>query len=115
MRDDRSHFLDMLIAARKIQKFATGLDWETFRQEELYQSAIIRELQVIGEAARLVSDEAKANHAEIEWEKIAGMRNRLIHEYFRISLQIVWQVAENDIEPLIEQLQKAISSEEDQE
>ncbi len=70
----------MLVAARKIQKFAAGLTEEHFNASELHQSAIFRELQVIGEAARLVSGEGKAAHPEVDWDKIAGMRNRLIHE-----------------------------------
>ena len=108
MRDDKTCFLDMLIAARKIQRFASGLTEEQFNKSELHQSAIMRELQVIGEAARLVSDESKAAHPEIEWDNIAGMRNRIIHEYFRIRLSIVWQTVQNDILPLIEHLEPLV-------
>jgi uncharacterized protein with HEPN domain len=60
---------------------------------------------VIGEAARLVSVDAKARYPEIKWADIAGMRNRLIHEYFRVSLQIVWEVTQIDLDPLIAQLE----------
>jgi uncharacterized protein with HEPN domain len=82
MRDDTTHFLDMLIAARKILKFTGVLTQEVFNQSELHQSAVIREFQVIGQAAPQVSDEGKANHPEIAWDKISGMHNRIIHEYF---------------------------------
>jgi len=108
MRDDSTYFLDILVAARKIQKFSAGLTQERFNESELHQSAIVRELQVIGEAARLVSAEGKTAHPEIDWDKIAGMRNRLIHEYFRVSLRIVWQVVQNDIPALIEQLEPLV-------
>jgi uncharacterized protein with HEPN domain len=104
MRSDEAHFLDMLLAAQKVRHFAEGLTKETFHQSELHQSAIIRELQVIGEAARQVSEAAKNRHPEIDWKKIAGMRNRLIHEYFQIRLDIVWEIARDDIPPLIAHL-----------
>lgn len=108
MRDDSAHFLDMLLAARKIQKFTLDLTQAVFNQSELHQSAIIRELLVIGEAARLISDESKVAHREIKWDEIAGMRNRLVHEYFRISLEIVWETVENDIAPLIAELESIV-------
>ena len=79
MRDDDTHLLDMLLAARKVKKFAVGLTEGIFGQSELHQSAIIRELQVIGEAARLVSDDRKTALPQIQWAQIAGMRNRLVH------------------------------------
>jgi uncharacterized protein with HEPN domain len=112
MRDDRTHFLDMLIAARKIQKFADGLSQEEFSNSELHQSAIIRELLVIGEAARLVSQQGKAEHPEIDWDDISGMRNRLVHEYFRIKLHLVWEAAQSDIPKLIAQLEPLVPPEE---
>ena len=113
MRKDKTYFLDMLIAARKVEKFAAGLTQEAFRRSELHQSAVIRELQMIGEAARLVSDEGKAAHPEITWAKIAGMRNRLVHEYFRVSLEIVWQTVQEDIVPLIAQLKPLVPPEDE--
>lgn len=105
MRPDETHLLDMLLAARKVQTFAAELSQEEFSRSELHQSAILRELQVIGEAARLVSDSMKTKHNHIKWGEIAGMRNRLVHEYFRISLQVVWQVVQEDIDILIVQLE----------
>ena len=111
MRTDETHLLDMLIAARKIKRFTEGLSQEAFNQSELHQSAVIREIQIIGEAARLITEETKAQHPEIQWTQIAGMRNRLIHEYFRISLKVVWQVIADDIDPLTEQLKKIVPPE----
>ena len=73
MSKDKAHFLDMLIAARKVERFAADLPLETFYESELHQSAILRELQVIGEAARKVSDEGKAAHPEIPWTDIAPL------------------------------------------
>lgn len=111
MRKDEAYFLDMLIAARKVQNFAAGLTQESFSESELHQSAILRELQVIGEAARLVSEKGKEAHPEIAWLQIAGMRNRLIHEYFRISLETVWDTVINDIPTLIARLEPLVPPE----
>jgi uncharacterized protein with HEPN domain len=108
MRDDAAHLLDMFLAAQKILKFIDGISEEAFRASELHQSAVIRELQVIGEAARLVSEKSKTQYEAINWTIIIGMRNRLVHEYFRINLRIVWDTISNHIPILIAQLQPLI-------
>ncbi|MCB9457400.1 MAG: DUF86 domain-containing protein [Anaerolineaceae bacterium] len=108
MRRDETLLLDRLIAAQKIKTFANDLSWETFRESKLHQSAIIRELQVIGEAARLVTTEMKTLHPEIHWGEISGMRNRLIHEYFRVDLETIWDAVQNNIGDLVERLKPLI-------
>jgi uncharacterized protein with HEPN domain len=105
MRSDNALLLDMLIAARKVLRFTGNMTEQAFRTDEMAQSAVIRELQVIGEAARLVGETTKSTHASISWAQIAGMRNRLIHEYFDIRLNVVWDTAKNDIPNLIAQLE----------
>jgi len=110
MRDDAAYFLDRLIAARKIRDYIEGMSEATFRQSDLHQSAVIREIQVIGEAARLVSADSTTAHPEIEWEEIAGMRNRMVHEYFRVNLRIVWQTVQDSIPALIVQLELFVPS-----
>lgn len=108
MSRDETYFLDMLLAAHNIQEFTENMTKEEFLASKLHQSAVVREAQVIGEAARLVSDEAKAEHTEIEWKKISGMRNYIIHEYFRVDLSIIWAVVENEIDTLINQLEPLV-------
>jgi len=99
-RDD-AYLLDMLLAARKIMKYAQGVDSERFEQDEILQDAIMRRIQIIGEAARKVSLEFKEDHPEIPWNEIIGIRNKLIHEYFRIISEKVWEAVEKDIPNLI--------------
>lgn len=108
MRDDDALLLDMLIAARKIQRFLVGMTLTDFQANEMAQSAVIHELQVIGEAARMVSDATQKACTEINWRTIAGMRNRLVHEYFAIRLDIVWKTTQSDIAPLITQLEQYV-------
>lgn len=108
MRDDASYLLDMLIAARKIRVFVDGLSEADFKQSQLHQSAVMRELLIIGEAARGISENGKSQYNEIKWDEILGMRNRLVHEYFRIKLNLVWETIEYDIPILIAQLEPLI-------
>jgi uncharacterized protein with HEPN domain len=104
MRDDDALLLDMLLSSQKALRFVEDVDYAAFSQAEILQSAVIRELQVIGEAARLVSEETQVDHPDIEWRAIIGMRNRLVHGYFTIRLDVVWQTLLEDIPPLIRQL-----------
>lgn len=84
-----------------IKKHLKGVSREKFAKSALHKSAVIRELEVIGEAARLVSLETKASHALLPWQEMMGMRNRLIHEYFNVDESIVWEVASVQL-PLLE-------------
>jgi uncharacterized protein with HEPN domain len=104
MPREEALLLDMLLAARKILRFTAGLSETDFRASDLVQSAVIREIQVLGEAARLVSDETRTAHPDIAWSAISGMRNRVIHEYFNIDLNVVWQTIRDDIPALADQL-----------
>jgi uncharacterized protein with HEPN domain len=108
MRHNDVLLLDMLTAARNIRAFVDGLKAGEFDQSQLHQSAVLRELQVIGEAARMMSETAKQQYSQINWHQIAGMRNRVIHQYFRIDLEIVWDIVEKDIPALITQLEALI-------
>ncbi len=108
MRKDEALLLDIMIAARKIERFVEGLSYEQFCNDEMAQSAVIRELQVIGEAARLISEETKTMYPRIEWSAALGMRNRLVHEYFAIRLDVVWQTIQEDIPDLIDQIEPLI-------
>lgn len=99
-RDD-AYLLDMLLAARKVMKYVQGVDFERFEQDEVVQDAVMRRIQIIGEAARKISPEFKEDHPEISWFEIIGMRHKLIHEYFRIIPEKVWETVANDIPALI--------------
>lgn len=109
-RDD-AYLLDMLLAARKVMKYAQGVDFERFDQDEILQDAIMRRIQIIGEAARKVSEEFKEEHPEIPWYEISGMRNKLIHEYFRVIPEKVWEAVERDVPVLIDLLEPLVPPE----
>ena len=99
-RDD-AYVLDMLLAARKVCHFIQNITMEQFQADELTQNAVMRQIQIVGEAARKISFEYQQLHREVPWQGIIGMRNRLVHEYFRIIPEIVWDVAKKDIPELI--------------
>ena len=109
-RDD-AYLLDMLLAARKIAEFSRGYSMDRFEEDELMQHAVMRLIQIIGEAARKISPEFKEGHPEIPWFGIIGMRNRLIHEYFRVIPEKVWEVVEKDIPALMALLEPLVPPE----
>ena len=98
---DEAYLLDILNAARKVLQYTTGVAEEDFLRNELLQDATLRQLEILGEAARKVSQETKDGHSEIPWPEMIGLRNRLIHEYSRINLQRVWDTIQNDLPRLI--------------
>ena len=107
-RDD-AYLLDMLLAARKVLKFTRGTTWDQFVNDDLVQNAVMRQIQIIGEAARKVSPQYQQGHSEIPWNQIIGMRNRLVHEYFRIIPRQVWEVVKKDIPNLVRLIEPLVA------
>ena len=87
---DVSRLYDMLDAGRKALSFADGRSRQDLDSNEMLALALVRLLEVMGEAARFVPDDVKTEHPEIQWREIAATRNRLIHGYFSVDLNIVW-------------------------
>jgi uncharacterized protein with HEPN domain len=106
MREDKLLLLDILFAAQDIREFIGTSSEEEFSQDRMLQSAVIRQLEIIGEAARYVTQPTKDIYPQIPWHMIMGMRNRLIHAYFEIRLDLVWETTQNDIPILIKQLEE---------
>lgn len=107
---DLTYVLDMLNAARLAHNFVTGVDKTAFMQDLMRQSAVLRQLEVMGEAAKQVSSSFKATYPHIPWRQIAGMRDILIHAYNRVDLEIVWTATQVSIPQLIPQLEALISA-----
>lgn len=109
-RDD-AWLLDMLIAARKAVTYTQGMTVNQFATNELAQNAVIRVLEIVGEAARQVSLKKQDAHPEIPWAELVGLRNRLIHEYFRIDVEKVWDMVRDEIPGLIVALEQLVPPE----
>lgn len=103
--NDRLKLRHMLDAALEIQQYAGSSTRDDLNQDRKLVHSFVRLLEIIGEAASQVSDELRANTPQIPWPIIVGMRNRLVHAYFDINLNIVWGTSTEDIPPLIEKLQ----------
>ena len=102
---DAALLLDMLIAARDATGFLVGVDETTFMDSRLHQNAVIRSLEVIGEAAGKVSEGFRFAHSEIAWREITGMRHRLIHGYADVRLDVVWEVVQDQLPALVTALE----------
>ena len=108
MRDDAAWLLDMKIAACDALEFIQGVSYEDFQSNRILQHALCMTLDIVGEAARKVSDGFKAIHPEIPWRQIVSLRHRIAHEYFRLDLQIIWGVLTKELDPLVKLLEPLI-------
>lgn len=88
---------DMAATILKVQKFVEGVTYQEFAANEEKIFAPIRALEIIGEAAKKIPDSIRADYADIPWRAVAGMRDKLIHEYFGVNLNMVWQTIQEDL------------------
>ena len=95
---------DMLEAIDRIKQYTDGISFETFSSDQKTIDAVARNLEIIGEAANRLPDDFKEKHSEIEWYKVVGLRHRIIHEYFGIDLEIIWQLVHADLPVLRDML-----------
>jgi len=110
-RDYKVYLNDILEAIRKIQNYTKNMSFSEFKRNELVQDAVIRNLEIIGEAVKRIPDSIKREHPHIEWRKIAGLRDILIHAYFEIDLEIIWDIIKNKIPSLKEKILKILEEE----
>lgn len=99
-RDPALYLEDIVEACGRIRDYVKGMTVEEFERDTKTVDAVVRNLEVIGEATRTLPDEVKSMAEEVEWRKIAGLRNILIHEYFGVNLAILWDIVENKVAPL---------------
>jgi uncharacterized protein with HEPN domain len=92
---------DILEAARKTQKYTNGFTFEQFKADSKTIDAVVRNFEVIGEAANRLTDEFKLKNSNIDWNRIRGFRNRIVHDYFGIDHEIVWNITQNYLPGLI--------------
>jgi uncharacterized protein with HEPN domain len=102
----------MLDAARDLQEVTTGKSRADLDTDKLVMHTTVRLIEILGEAARHISDVTRAQHPEVEWQTIADMRNRIIHEYFNVDLDVVWDVVTKNIPPLVNDLERILESSE---
>ncbi len=108
-KDNLVYVDDILSAIKKINKFCKGIEREDFMKNELLMDAVVRNLEIIGEASSLTAS-FRERHKEIEWRKIIGMRNRIIHAYDTVDFETVWDVVREDLPELKKKLKAIVSA-----
>jgi len=104
IKSDLAYIDHILDCIRKINKFSKGLTVNEFRNNELVQDAVIRNIEIIGEASKKITSETKKNYPDIPWKEISGMRDKLIHDYLGVDVDVVWETIKKDIPALRKQI-----------
>ena len=97
MKDDRIYIEHILQSIERIQSYISGKDQETFSNDSITQDAVVRQLEIIGEATKRISKELRNKNSDVPWDDMAGMRDVLIHDYIDVDLNIVWKTASQSI------------------
>ncbi len=108
-KDDEVRLRHILDAAREAVAFSEEQDRRSLEADRKLNLSLVRLLEIIGEAAKGITDDFRREHPELPWKSMMGMRDRLIHGYFDVNLDIIWKTAKNDLPPLIEKIEKILS------
>jgi len=110
-RYDTVYLSDILDAIEQIETYLEGVSYDAFFQERMRQDATVRQLEIIGEASRRLSQPLQDRHPEIPWQDIIGMRHKIAHDYFEIDIRVVWDTAKFDLAPFKEQIRRILPTE----
>lgn len=99
---------DILDAIAEIQKFTQGMDFESFKDDDKSVRAVEMNFIIIGEAANQIPEEIEERYTTIPWSLMRAMRNRIVHVYFRIDEKLMWDTIQNDLPPLVPELEKLL-------
>ncbi len=107
-RDVRLYLEDIQLSCQKIIRYTAGMSLDVFLQDERTYDTVIRNLEIIGEAARNLTSEFQSNHPEIAWRKTTALRNIIAHEYFGVKDEIIWDIIQNEIPELGKRIQSIL-------
>lgn len=111
-KDDSVYLRHILDAISRIEEYTQGIKYESFIENHLIQDGIIRQIEIMGEAAKRLSKAIRERYLEIPWKDMAGMRDKLIHNYFGVDTDAVWNTVEKDIPTLKNKLKELVEKEE---
>ena len=109
-RDYRAFLEDIVTAIVKIEKYTEDKNFEDFREDELVIDGVVRNLEIIGKAVKKLPNEIRTKHSDIEWNKIAGIRDILIHAYFIADVEIVWDIVRNKLPNLKDRVSRILQN-----
>jgi uncharacterized protein with HEPN domain len=112
MQRDEAYLVDILESAKIALDYVSGKTWDQFYEDLQCQDAVVRRIEIIGEAARRVSQETRDKYPQIPWREMTSMRNFVIHEYDSVDIGQVWDTVQNKFPSLIEELKKIVPPEE---
>lgn len=101
----------ILLAIEKIERFSKGVTKERLKNDEILESAFIRQIEIIGEASCNVPESIKRKYPQIPWKDMVGMRNILIHHYFAVDVNVLWKTMNQDLPPLKKQIKEILDAE----
>jgi len=110
-RTDQDFLMDTQEAIHRIEAYTAAMRYEEFLEDMKTQDAVIRNLEIIGEATKNLSTELRQQHPGVPWKAMAGVRDRLIHDYFGINFDIVWQIVAGELPALAVQINKILEQE----
>ena len=108
-RQLRDYLLDMVESASRIISYTESLSEAEFHNDQKTQDAVIRNLEILGEAAKYIPDDFRSQHPNIPWASMAGMRDRLIHQYFGVNLDILWDIIQMEMPSVLDGLRSILS------
>ncbi len=107
-RDYKFYLEDVLQAITRICRYTSGMSLKTLSNDDKTVDAVVRNLEIIGEAVKKMPEQVRAGHPAVDWKKIAGLRDILIHAYFGVDVEIVWDVVRNSLPGLEQQVQAVL-------
>ncbi len=107
-KDDSVYLRHIFDALSRIQEYTKGMVFDKFSSASVYHDAVIRQIQIVGEASKRLSPEFKSGHPQVPWKDISGMRDKLVHDYMGVDLKAVWKTVQEDVPELKKEISRIL-------